>query len=493
MEEKEGGAPPTAAGEKEEVASPSSSLHRPPTPSSPPINTKVVDAWLQEMGRIASDAARTSAAGAQPPAFPAPGMEGLRTLCILAKASIPFLQQGHHHSSSSDFMAARLYLQTLAVRGQLALRPGNPRAKQETAVKRITDALATHREAAHHLPNWTMRLVLVVVRLLCSLHKKDRAIAFLEAHLPLVEASPFAAPVSKAYLLLQYTQVLYYDQCALKTASSATQLEGWAKAETACRVAVRFVQQAMGASSSPYLHALMARATFRLLDLLLAGPMRAERATQEEALELCRTCLRHVAPTQFSTVGVYLATVLQALGQGGATEAAVEIQVEKDVREEKPLPSSAGLLPSSASLLNMRGLEDLWALPADSWQHQECMNAHLRHLHRRYHQQQTLRRRSRRVAMIPTTEEKEEGEAMNVCHDEEREEVKMEERAEEEEEEASFWTPPPPRPETPVQQMDVQPPSSSSANKRTRRSPHYPIFHQITSRCVTLPRWATVA
>jgi hypothetical protein len=237
----------------------------------------------------------TSSSTASSP-MPAPGLDGLRTLCILARSSAIHLQQEHKKNNKThtraqegdhDSLAARIYLQTLAVRGQLALHPpaytrtqartqaqklsaASPvtithKLKQETAVKKITEALSKHKAAAKNTPNWTMRLLLVVGSLLRQLGKTHEAVAFLEAHMyELVigkeeergkgmggdeseieneeSGSVRASNLSKAYLLLQYSQWMYFDQCAWLGASSPAACEqARVKAEKVCRLAVNLL------------------------------------------------------------------------------------------------------------------------------------------------------------------------------------------------------------------------------------------------------------
>lgn len=175
-----------------------------------------VDAWLQEMGKaaVAITTTHTTSSSTSSSPMPAPCFDGLRTICILVKSSAIHLQQEHKknnrgtHTSKlaeegdHDSLAARIYLQTLAVRGQLALHPpaytrtqtqtqtlklSSPlvtthKLKQETAVKKITGALSKHKAAAKHIPNWAMRLLLVVGSLLRQLGKTHEAVASLEAH-----------------------------------------------------------------------------------------------------------------------------------------------------------------------------------------------------------------------------------------------------------------------------------------------------------------------
>lgn len=538
-------------------------------PCSTKRTTKAVDAWLQEMGRVAFATAAPSspwsfrhssswpaeaAATESYPPLPGPGLQGLKTLCILAKGSIPFLQKQEQQrqlslssspsssppsspsssSTTTDSVATRMYLKTLAVHGQFSLRPGNLRSKQETVVKKIIDALSKHQEAALHVPDWTARLLLVAGRLLCSLGRRSNAVALLQIQLPLLEASSMAAPLAIAYLWLQYTQWAYYDQGAWMDKPREEQREAAAKVEVACRQALMLLHEAgvmvrfpsftsfpssLCSSSLPsssqrvslYTKALVATASFRLADLLL------ERGAAADALELCRISLRNAAPVHFPTLAVYLAAALQALGQGGKTEAAIEVRMEKKLRrieaeeEERCNPSSFSApllpLPRSASLLNMHGLEDMWNLPAEPWLliHHHNHHRRLPQLDRRFQKQQQQRQEHQQLQEqsrlnIPGTERRRQTQvktvtlAMDVCGEKELER--------EGRKQTHVANPPP------IGTARPRPASASSSSgsdgwnknvfaadippQKRHRSQRYPILDQIAS-CVVLPSWAVSA
>lgn len=407
------------------------------------LTTQAVDAWLLEMGRAAFAASSAPAAFRflEPRAtvrtldkihLPDPALDGLKTLSILAKGSIEHLRRKQKQSRpgcsspssspSTNSVAARMYLKALTVHAQLCSGYEESRVKQKAVAKSILEALTSYQEAALHVPTWTVRLLVIAGRLLTSLKQRPQAIALLETYLPLLDASPMAAPLIKAYLWLYYTQLKYYDLGACWDRAFRDQGEAAAHVAVVFRQALLLLNDAReirrkprpssvstsstsfnsspstsppcspmpspppSPSSSPsspvvffdaswQMEALVATASFRLADLLLSplsgSSESIEPAAAREALALCRTCLQNAAPLHFRSLRVYLATALRAAGEGGVEEAAAEVEAERARRAGreggKERSSSSPPLPRSASLLNMRGLENVWLLPEESW------------------------------------------------------------------------------------------------------------------------------
>lgn len=407
------------------------------------LTTQAVDAWLLEMGRAAFAASsapaafrflepRTTVRTLDEVHLPDPALDSLKTLSILAKGSIEHLRRKQKQcrpgcsspssSPSTNSVAARMYLKALAVHAQLCSGHEESCVKQKVVAKSILEALTSYQEAALHVPTWTVRLLVIAGRLLTSLKQRPQAIALLETYLPLLDASPMAAPLIKAYLWLYYTQLKYYDLGACWDRAFRDQGEAAAHVAVVFRQALLLLNDAReinrkprpssvstsstsfnsspstsppcspmpspppSPSSSPsspvvffeaswQMEALVATASFRLADLLLSplsgSSGRIEPAAAREALALCRTCLQNAAPLHFRSLRVYLATALRAAGEGGVEEAAAEVEAERARRAGreggKERSSSSPSLPRSASLLNMRGLENVWLLPEESW------------------------------------------------------------------------------------------------------------------------------
>lgn len=182
----------------------------------------LLDQWLQEAGR---EAGASVAVAASNDPIPYPGTDGLRTLCILSKACLaPTSSPG-----PDAILACSTYLKTLIVRGQLSLRPGTSKGKRTLALKNLQAAMEAFPLALSSTADspavWRVHLVLVYARLTRSVGQQEKALRVLHGEAEKLIAAGIQQGSSsslsseeanvllaEAYLLLEYTQWLYYDQ-----------------------------------------------------------------------------------------------------------------------------------------------------------------------------------------------------------------------------------------------------------------------------------------